>query len=444
MTDAFEINFDGILGPTHNYAGLSRGNIAAEKNAMSVSNPKQAALQGLAKMKFLHDLGIRQAVLPPHPRPDLTMLRRLGFNGIDAEILQDVHRHDPRLLAAVYSASAMWAANAATISPSADTADSRVHFTPANLITQFHRSLESPVTAELFKAIFSSGEDFVHHDPLPAAEAFGDEGAANHMRLCDRYGGAGIEIFVYGRNAERSVTRFPARQSLDACAAIVRRHQLNPDRVIFARQSPQAIDAGVFHNDVVAVSNQDVLLCHAGAYIDGPDVISEIRRKFKAISGRDPFIFVADENELSLADAVESYVFNSQIVTHGDGKMSLIAPIECRDHPRVQNFLRRVLNSKSPIRNVHYLDVRQSMNNGGGPACLRLRVVLTEAQLRKVHPSVLFNNDLYDRLTAWVGRHYRESLSPNDLVDPSLLNESRAAMEELMQLLGLDHPHTRR
>jgi succinylarginine dihydrolase len=443
MTDAFEINFDGIVGPTHNYAGLSPGNIAAEKNALTVSNPKQAALQGLAKMKFLHDLGIRQAVLPPHPRPDLTTLRRLGFNGSDAEILRDAHRHDPRLLAAVYSASAMWAANAATISPSADAADHRVHFTPANLITQFHRSLEAPVTVALLKSIFPS-DDFVHHDPLPAADAFGDEGAANHMRLCDRYGEAGIEIFVYGRSAERSVTRFPARQSFDACAAVARRHQLNPQQVIFARQSPQAIDAGVFHNDVVAVSNRDVLLCHAGAYADGQDVISEIRRKFKAISGRDPFIFVADENELSLADAVESYVFNSQIVTHGDGKMSLIAPIECRDHPRVQNFLRRVLNGKSPIQNVHYLDVRQSMNNGGGPACLRLRVVLTEAQLRKVSPGVIFNENLHGHLTAWVGRHYRESLSPNDLADPSLLTESRAALDELLQLLELDQPHTRR
>ena len=255
--------------------------------------------------------------------------------------------------------------------PSADAATVGPFLTQPNLITQFHRSFEAPVTAVLLKSIFPS-DDFIHHDPLPAADTFGDEGAANHMRLCDRCGGAGIEIFVYGRNAERSVTRFPARQSFDACAAIARRHQLNPEQVIFARQSPLAIDAGVFHNDVVAVTNGDVLLCHAGAYLDGPNVISEIRRKFKAICGRDPFIFVADENELSLADAVESYVFNSQIVTHSDGKMSLIAPIECRDHPRVQNFLRRVLNSKSPIRNVHYLDVRQSMNNGGGPACLRL------------------------------------------------------------------------
>jgi succinylarginine dihydrolase len=275
---------------------------------------------------------------------------------------------------------------------------------------------------------------------LPAAEAFADEGAANHMRLCERYGSAGVEIFVYGRNAERSVTRFPARQTLDASAAIARRHQLNPDQIIFARQSTAAIDAGVFHNDVVAVSNENVLLCHHDAYVDCDKVISEIRQKFKA----DLFVFAAEESELSLADAVETYIFNSQIVTHADGKMSLIAPIECRDHAGVQRFLRRVLAGNSPIQKIHYVDVRQSMNNGGGPACLRLRVVLTEAQLRKIPPSVMFNEKLYDRLTTWINRHYRDSLALDDLADASLLNESRVALEELMQLLGIDQPQTRR
>jgi succinylarginine dihydrolase len=440
MSDDQEINFDGIVGPTHNYAGLSPGNIAAEKNAQSTSNPKQAALQGLAKMKFLHDLGIKQAVLPPHPRPNLAMLRQLGFTGNDTEILQQAHRQDPRLLAAAYSASAMWAANAATVSPSADTSDHRVHFTPANLITQFHRSLESPITAAILKSIFLFSDDFVHHDPLPAAEVFADEGAANHMRLCDRYGEAGIEIFVYGRNAERSLARFPARQTLDASVAITRRHQLNPDRTIFARQSPQAIDAGVFHNDVVAVSNENVLLCHRDAYVDGEKVISEIRQKFKS----DLFIFVAEEAELSLADAVATYIFNSQIVTHADGKMSLIAPIECRDHAGVQRFLHRVLAGKSPIQKIHYVDVRQSMNNGGGPACLRLRVVLSKSQLQKISSGVMFNENLFNHLTTWINRHYRDSLAPSDLADPDLLNESRVALEELMRLLGLDQSHTRR
>ena len=444
MTAAHEINFDGIVGPTHNYAGLSPGNIASEKHAQTTANPKQAALQGLAKMKFLYDLGLKQAVLPPHPRPDLGVLRQLGFTGTDIQILNKVRLENPHLLAAVYSASAMWAANAATISPSSDASDHRVHITPANLITQFHRSLEAPITAAILKSIFPSTDDFMHHDPLPAAEAFADEGAANHMRLCDHHGEPGIEIFIYGRNAERSLARFPARQTQGASMAIARRHQLNPDRIIFARQSPTAIDAGVFHNDVVAVSNENVLLCHQDAYIDGDKIISEIRQKFKSVSNREFFIFAAEEAELSLADAVQTYIFNSQIVTHDDGNMSLIAPLECRGHAGVQRYLTRVLAGKSPIQKIHYVDVRQSMNNGGGPACLRLRVVLTESQLQKIPPGVIFNENLYNCLMAWINHHYRDSLAPNDLADPALLNESQAALDELMKLLGLDQPHTRR
>ena len=77
-------------------------------------------LEGLEKMKFLAGLGVKQAVLPPHERPRLPTLRRLGFTGGDGDILAAVQRVDPTLLAAVSSALAMWAANAATVSPSAD------------------------------------------------------------------------------------------------------------------------------------------------------------------------------------------------------------------------------------------------------------------------------------------------------------------------------------
>src|SRR5262245_53014556 len=146
-----EVNFDGIVGPTHNYAGLSYGNIASLKSKLTVSNPRQAALEGLEKMKFLMDLGVQQAVLPPHERPHLPTLRALGYSGSDAEILSKVQKDDPVLLTACSSASAMWAANAATVSPSADSSDRRVHFTPANLVTQFHRSIEPSMTARVLR-----------------------------------------------------------------------------------------------------------------------------------------------------------------------------------------------------------------------------------------------------------------------------------------------------
>jgi len=433
MPPAIEVNFDGIVGPTHNYAGLSFGNVASVAHGGSVSHPREAALQGLAKMKYLHDLGVRQAVLPPQPRPELATLRRLGFGGSDADVLWRASREEPRLLAAVYSGSAMWTANAATVSPSADSEDGRVHFTPANLITQLHRSIEPPFTAALLRRIFPEGEVFAHHEPLPATDQFADEGAANHMRLCRSHGQRGVEVFVYGRggtSAQRPA-KYPARQTREACEAIARGHKIPPVHRLIVQQNPAAIDAGAFHNDVVAVSNERVLLCHALAFAG--NALAEIRQSLSW----EPTIIAAAEAELSLADAVQSYVFNSQLVTLPDGAMALIAPVECRDHPRVQAFLQRVLAEDNPIRAVHYLDVRQSMFNGGGPACLRLRVVLTDEQLRAVHAGVMLDEALYAKLVASVKRHYREMLSAADLADPVLMRETAAALADLNGLLGL-------
>jgi succinylarginine dihydrolase len=419
-----EVNFDGLVGPTHNYAGLSHGNLASTKHADTVSHPKQAALQGLAKMKLLHDLGVPQAVLPPQPRPNLAALRQLGFGGSNAHMLADCHHHDPKLLAAVYSSSAMWAANAATVSPASDTTDGLIHITPANLITQFHRSLEPPMTAAMFKRIFT-GDGFVHHDPLPAANAFADEGAANHLRVA-----GGLEIFVYGRDETTGPSRYPARQTKQACVAIARMHRLDPNRTLIIRQSAEAIDAGAFHNDVVAASNHDVLLAHRLAFADA-DAIDQIRLKCFELLGRQPWIFVAEEDELSLPDAVSTYLFNSQIVALPDGSMAIIAPLECRDHAGVQRFLSRVLEAGSPLQSVHYVDLRQSMHNGGGPACLRLRVVMTESQCK----NFAMDDSMFDKLSAIIHHRYRDDLHPDDLADPSLISESQVALAEIQQAL---------
>lgn len=446
---AYEVNFDGLVGPTHNYAGLSYGNLASQKHGLTVSNPKEAALQGLAKMKFLADLGLKQALLPPQERPNVAVLRRLGFAGSDADVIQRAWREDPRMLAAVYSASSMWAANAATVSPSADTSDARAHLTPANLMTQFHRSIEPPETAAILRAIFADESLFAHHDPLPAAGYFADEGAANHTRLTASYGSPGVELFVYGRTASASggaaPARFPARQTLDASAAIARLHRLDPAEVVFAQQSPAAIDAGVFHNDVVAVGNQNVMLYHALAYADGDSVTDEIRHKFAARSASPLFLIEVGQDEVTFRDAVESYLFNSQLVSLPDGTMSLIAPIECRQRSEVKQCIDRIIGADNPIRSVHYLDVRQSMKNGGGPACLRLRVVLGERELSAAHAGIFLTDSLYTELTAWVARHYRDCLRPEDLADPKLAEESRAALDELTRILrvGAMYPFQR-
>lgn len=434
---AQEVNFDGLIGPTHNYAGLSPGNVASASNAGGASNPRAAALQGLAKMRAVAAMGLTQAVLPPMERPDLGTLRRLGFEGTDEQVLRDAWHADPTLLAAVWSASSMWAANAATVSPSADTADRRVHFTPANLASNFHRTLETPTTTAALRRIFADPNHFVVHDPLPSQARFSDEGAANHVRFAPEHGAPGVELFVYGVDAHDPVLtrrRYPTRQTRAACEAIARRHRLDPTRVVFTRQHPDAIDAGVFHNDVISTGNGDVFFYHEQAFATSRSLISDL----SAPLGRRIRCIEAHDSDFSIQDAVASYIFNSQIVTLPDGSMALIAPVEVREHPRVAAFVDRMIaDPDHPVSRVEYLDVRESMRNGGGPACLRLRVVLTDEELRAVHPGVLFTPELDRRLVAWVERHYPDRLAADDLVDPRLARRCLDALDELTGILSL-------
>lgn len=434
---AVEANFDGLIGPTHNYAGLSWGNVASRSNVRAVSNPKEAALQGLAKMKRLADRGYVQGVLPPHERPHLPTLRALGFRGKDDEVLRAVANTNPLLLAAVSSASTMWTANAATVSPSADTADKRVHLTPANLSAKFHRSIEHTVTGRVLKAIFADDAHFTHHPALPSVSQFGDEGAANHTRLCSRYGDTGVELFVYGQVAFDEQTpgpkRYPARQTLEASQAIARLHGLNDRNTVFAQQNPDAIDAGVFHNDVIAVGNGNTLFYHEMAFLDEDQVLADIRAR---LTGTELESVRVSNDQVPLEDAVASYLFNSQLLSTPDGMM-LAVPGECREIESVTRYLDAQVRSGGPIASVEVFDVKQSMRNGGGPACLRLRVVLSDEELSAMHGGVLLNDALYERLTAWVEAHYRSELSQDDLGDPMLLEEVRRALDELTGILGL-------
>lgn len=434
---AVEANFDGLVGPTHNYAGLSWGNVASKSNVRSVSNPKEAALQGLAKMKRLADRGFVQGVLPPHERPHIPTLRALGFTGSDRDVLSAAAKQSPSILAAASSASTMWTANAATVSPSADTSDHRVHFTPANLSAKFHRSIEHVVTGRALKSIFADDAWFAHHPALPSVSQFGDEGAANHTRLCGGYGEPGVELFVYGQiafNEQAPAPKlYPARQTLEASQAIARLHGLKDSHVVFAQQNPEAIDAGVFHNDVIAVGNGNALFYHELAFLDEETVLADIRSRLRG--AKLEAVRVTSE-QVPLEDAVASYLFNSQLLNTPDGMM-LAVPGECREIASVSRYLDELVNDSGPITSVEVFDVKQSMRNGGGPACLRLRVVLNDDELKAMHHGVLLTDSLYERLTTWVEAHYREELSQEDLGDPMLLDEVRKALDELTGILGL-------
>ena len=429
-------NFDGLPGPTHNYAGLARGNLAAQRNAKAIANPREAALQGLAKMRALAARGYPQAVLPPQVRPDVAALRALGFAGDDRQIVARAGREAPALLAACSSAASMWVANAATVSASADCADARVHITPANLVAHFHRAIEAPATTRVLRAIFADEAHFRVHAPLPAAPQFGDEGAANHTRFASAPQAAGVEWFVYGRSAFAASPvprRYVARQTREASEAIARRHGLDASRVLFTQQNPEAIDAGVFHNDVIAVGERTLLFCHERAFVDEAATLDALAH----LVGSNFRAYVVRDAEVPLDDAVATYLFNSQLLPRGDGRFLLVAPQECRENPATSALLDRLVASGSPIAEVLTLDLRQSMRNGGGPACLRLRVALTGAERAAIGARVFLDDALAQALEAWILRHYPDRLAPADLADPSLLDETRRALDEITQLLRL-------
>ncbi len=440
MLAAREFNFDGLVGPSHNYAGLSFGNVASSNNVKSVSNPKEAALQGLAKMRALASRGFAQALLPPQDRPNFQLLRSLGFSGSDADVIARAYKEAPAILACAYSASPMWTANAGTVSPSADTADGRTHFTVANLNNKLHRSYEHTQTARALRAVFYDEKCFAVHDALPPTPAFGDEGAANHTRLCAAPGAPGVEMFVYGRvEFDPDATapkRFPARQTLEASQAVARLHGLQNRRVLFVQQDPAIIDQGVFHNDVIAVGNGNVLFYHQQAFIDEAATLASLQRALAGVQAELRPVRVNDA-EVSVDDAVSSYLFNSQLLSKPDGRMALVVPQECHENEAVARYLQRLTASGAPIDELISFDLRQSMRNGGGPACLRLRVVLTGAEEAAMHQGVRMTDALYAQLVRWVEKHYRDRLAPSDLADPSLVIEVQAALDELGAILQL-------
>lgn len=439
MNDVREVNFDGLVGPTHNYAGLSAGNIASTINQADVSSPKRAALQGLAKMRALLDMGHHQGVLVPHCRPNLGLLRSLGFSGSDTQVWESVWQTSPRLALNAISASSMWVANAATVSAGADTPDGKTHFTPANLVSMFHRSSEYPFTTRLLKTMFADEQYFAHHAALPPSPHMGDEGAANHTRLCNDHGEPGITLLVYGVDGLSkdgvAPAKFPARQTREACMALARQHGLSEQQCVFAQQSPEAIDAGVFHNDVISVGQLNVFFYHEQAFVDSQAVIAELGAKLA------PTELVAIEvpaAKVSLQDAVKSYLFNTQLVrAAGESASTIVAPGECQEIESVHQFLEELKATHPAIADVRYFDLRESMKNGGGPACLRLRVPLSQQQRDSIRPKVLLDEARIGLLENWVSKHYPDELAPADLRDPAIIVRTQTALDELTALLEL-------
>lgn len=434
MSGYIELNCDGLVGPTHFYGGLASGNKASNKHKNNVSNPKEAALQGLEKMKLVYDLTGYQLVIPPQPRPIISAINRFSENGNGIDIAHFYQQY-PDYAAACFSASSMWVANIATMTPSCDAGDGQAHITPANLVSQFHRSLELIYSKEILTAIFPSS--IMHPANLISIP---DEGAANIMRLSDTQNENGIYIYVYGKSVfdHKSPTHiYPARQSKEAFDFIKTSHQLQDNDVVYLQQNPEVIDQGVFHNDVIAMSHQNIVIFHEKAFRFSDEGIDEIKEKFKKKTNQELIILQIHDSDILVGEAVSSYLFNSQIVSNSNGEYTLIAPIECQAHLQAKMVIEKIIMKKTPITKVVYQDVSQSMNNGGGPACLRWRFIINTNELNAVNTSCMMTEDLYYYLKDWITQHYLDSCDFQQLFEVKYIENNKLALTELYQKLNI-------
>jgi len=412
---SFEVNFDGLVGPTHNYAGLAHGNIHSVNNKSKPSNPRRAALQGLDKMKLMHDLGYKQAIIPPQERPLINEYEDYNNMAINA------------------SASSMWVANSCTVAPSVDSYNNKLNLLTANLNFTHHRRIEAPQTYDILNKIFCDATKFMVHTPIESNGDFDDEGAANHTRFCNSYDEEGLHFFVYGRSqndSEESPSKYPARQTLQASKKVAKTMQIK--NAIFAQQSSESIDAGVFHHDVIGVGNKNFYFYHEKALAEEEETVIKLQDTF---NGKLNFLCVK-ETELPMDLVVDTYLFNSQLVEYEDGHM-LIAPIRCRRNPLVRKYLQSIIGRNNPIKKVRYVNLEQSLWNGGGPACLRLRVTMTESEFSALHPGIIFTDKLHLQLRKWVKHYYVGNLIYEDLFVPSYIKRCRDALQELTNILDL-------
>ena len=426
-----EANFDGLVGPSHHYGGLGVGNMASVANQNNPSYPKSGALQGLEKMRQVAALGVPQFFLPPCRRPNIGWLRELGFAGTDAEVLKSVADADVNLLSAAWSSAFMWTANAATVTPSVDASDGRLHLTVANLCGNLHRHQEAQERYEQMAVLFGDVPQAIVHRPLPDAYPLRDEGAANHIRLSGEADGAGqgLHVFVDG---DAATSGFPGRQGRKCSSAIARRHRLRGDQTFFLYQHPDAIAAGVFHNDVIATSHQFLLIHHQQAFLDADEELTRLDQAFDRAFGRPLKRIVVTEDQLSLKEAVTTYLFNSQIVTNESGNFTIICPEICQRCEAASRILKSwVADGDNPISEVKFLSLDQSMANGGGPACLRLRVQLNSNQLAALPSNYRIDDDRAERIAEWIQKWYPQSLVIDDLVEIDFAQHCWAALDEI-------------
>lgn len=427
-----EFNIDGLIGPTHHFGGLGIGNIASESNRSRVSHPRMAALEGLSKMRKLYELGIPQFFLPPPKRPNGRWLKAVGFDHSNPDHWKRCFEFFPTVFSSALSSSFMWMANAASVSAGVDCKDGKSRVVVANLAASLHRGQECVERLTQLVDLFRYSNFMEIVAGIPGLTPLRDEGAANIMRLWNAHNHQGIYVFVYGDGGRdtieadgastllRSATLHPSRQTLLASRLVSNLLRIHDTRIHFVQQHSDAIDAGVFHNDVIATSHENFLLVHSRAFHNQPLELERISDAFLRQNGEALRILEIEESELALEEAVKTYLFNSQIVTLSDGHWMMLCPMECQQSESVQKMLRRIQNVESRIRDIAFVSLRESMANGGGPACLRLRAYASEREIRNLPAQYRIDDESLAFLEQFIASEYPEAVRLHDFLDGDL------------------------
>ena len=172
------------------------------------------------------------------------------------------------------------------------------------------------------------------------------------------------------------------------------------------------------------------MLIHERAWENQAATLHRIRARVPDLR-----VFQVSSRDLSLEQAVTSYLFNSQLLETSDGWL-LNAPIECADGAARMVVDR--LERDGFVDRVRFNDLRQSMDGGGGPACLRLRLPLTEDEFRLLPETLMMTEERVEKLRSWVKKWYPSILRIEDLADAGFARRARKCSQALVEVLGCD------
>ena len=430
-----EYNLDSMIGPTHHFGGLSKGNLASMAHQFQMSSPKKAALEGLEKMRLAHEIGQNQLWFPPQRRPIFDAM--INGAGSDIDKVRWAFDNNPELLSQLFSSSAMWMANNATVSGSADSSDGLVHVIPANLSTLAHRRVEVAQNLILLNYAFFT-KQFKVHPPL--SHRFRDEGAANHMQFSTDGHSKSLHLFVYNRSKsgdEDKYLPFPLRQSYEASRSLAKAMNIPETQTLICRQLATSVQKGVFHHDVVGMSHQDVLIIHELALEDQDHTLQLLQTMSQNILKKKLTIIQVSSEQLSLKEALDTYFFNSQFIKDQDGNVHLICAQQCNNHPKVSLLVDDLIAQKV-IEKVHYISLSESMMNGGGPACLRLRLPLTSKEFSNIPNCFKFSDEKYQEMVHFVHQFYPNQVRLADFIQINFLKKMNQLFDGLYSLFFSD------